>query len=164
MSDTIAISGFVATPPNPITAAGDLKITSFRVASNQRRFDRGRDRWVDGETNWYTVTTFRQLALNVAASVVKGDRVVVTGRLKVRDWEAGEKSGTNVEIEADAVGHDLTWGTTSFTRVRSTSAASSEAAETQPTGAADEFPSQADFEPSSFPDAAEEDSEVATPF
>jgi len=166
MSDTIAISGFVATPPNPVTAAGDLKITSFRIASNQRRFDRGRDRWVDGETNWYTVTTFRQLALNVAASVMKGDRVVVTGRLKVRDWEAGEKSGTNVEIEADAVGHDLTWGTTSFTRVRSTSAASSEAqaADAQPAGAADEFPSHADFEPSSFAEAAEEDSEVAAPF
>ena len=166
MTDTIAISGFVATPPNPVTAAGDLKITSFRIASNQRRFDRGRDRWVDGETNWYTVTTFRQLALNVAASVMKGDRVVVTGRLKVRDWEAGEKSGTNVEIEADAVGHDLTWGTTSFTRVRSTSAASSEAqaAEAQPAGAVDEFPSHADFEPSSFADATEEDSEVAAPF
>ena len=126
MSDTIAISGFVATPPNPVTAAGDLKITSFRIASNQRRFDRGRDRWVDGETNWYTVTAFRQLASNVANSVVKGDRVVVTGRLRIRDWENGEKSGTNVDVEADAVGHDLAWGTTSFTRVSSAPTAGAE--------------------------------------
>jgi len=155
MSDTIAISGFVATPPHIVTAAGDLKITSFRVASNQRRFDRGRDRWVDGETNWYTVTTFRQLASNVATSVVKGDRVVVTGRLRVREWEAGEKSGTNVEIEADSVGHDLTWGTTSFTRVRSTAAASAEA---QSANRAEEFPTEADLAPLVFADATDHDS------
>ena len=180
MSDTIAISGFVATPPNLITAAGDLKITSFRVASNQRRFDRGRDRWVDGETNWYTVTTFRQLASNVATSVMKGDRVVVTGRLRVREWEAGEKSGINVEIEADAVGHDLTWGTTSFTRVRSTSVMSAEAqsSDSQAAEPADEFPSQAElapagfsasgFAPAGFVDSAEDsessEAEVSAPF
>ena len=126
MTDTIAVSGVVATTPRPIGSSDDLKITSFRLASAQRRFDKSRDRWVDGETNWYTVTAFRQLASNVANSVVKGDRVVVTGRLRIRDWENGEKSGTNVDVEADAVGHDLAWGTTSFTRVSSTPTAGTE--------------------------------------
>jgi len=135
MSDTIAVSGIVATPPNPISTADGLRITSFRLASTQRRFDRGRDRWIDGETNWYTVTAFRQLAVNVNDSVVKGDKVVVTGRLRVREWQNGDKKGINVDIEADAVGHDLAWGTTSFTRVSHSSAAVE-----PPASESDEFP------------------------
>jgi len=43
--------------------------------------------------------------------------VVVSGRLKIRDWDNGERSGTNVEIEADSLGHDLMFGTTKFERV-----------------------------------------------
>ena len=51
--------------------------------------------------------------------------MIVTGRLRVRDWATDDKRGTNVEIDADAVGHDLSWGTTVFTR--STAAAVAEA-------------------------------------
>jgi single-strand DNA-binding protein len=141
MTDTIAVSGIVATSPNLISKTNDLKIVSFRLASTQRRFDRGRDRWIDGETNWYSVTAFRQLALNVDSSVVKGDKVIVTGRLRVRDWDNGEKKGTNVDIEATSIGHDLAWGTTTFTRV---SAAESE--EAFPREIDVEAPSVATFE------------------
>jgi single-strand DNA-binding protein len=136
MTDTIAVTGIVATQPNVISTGDDLKITSFRLASTQRRFDRGRDRWVDGDTNWYTVTTFRQLAVNVGTSVVKGDKVVVTGRLRIRDWESGDKKGINVDIEADSVGHDLAWGTTTFTRAHPASAPAE-----PPARESDEFPS-----------------------
>jgi single-strand DNA-binding protein len=97
-----------------------LPITSFRLASTQRRFDRSQEKWIDGETNWYTVTAFRQLALNSNASLDKGQRVIVTGRLKIREWENGEKSGTTIEIEAESIGHDLSWGTANFTRSVST--------------------------------------------
>jgi single-strand DNA-binding protein len=101
-----------------------LSITSFRLASTQRRFDRAQERWVDGETNWYTITTFRQLAINAAGCIAKGERVVVTGRLRVREWDNGEKQGLSVEVEADALGHDLMWGTSTFSRtVASASAA-----------------------------------------
>jgi single-strand DNA-binding protein len=86
------------------------------MASTHRRFDRTTKKWVDGETNWYTITAFRQLAINVAGSVSKGERVVVSGKLRVRDWDNGERAGTSVEIEAEAIGHDLTWGTSTFTR------------------------------------------------
>ena len=72
--------------------------------------------WVDGETNWFTITAFRQLALNVASSVSKGDRIIVSGKLRVRDWDNGERTGTSVEIEAETMGHDLVWGTTTFAR------------------------------------------------
>lgn len=134
MTDTLTVIGFVATPPSVKTVAGDLAITSFRIASNQRRFDRARGKFIDASTNWYTVTAFRQLAVNVGASVVKGDRVVVSGRLRVRDWEtADNKKGTSVEIEADAVGHDLAWGTTAFTRVFSAVTTSGEEHAADPT-------------------------------
>jgi single-strand DNA-binding protein len=98
-----------------VTADG-LPITSFRVASSNRRFDKAKGIWVDGETNWYTITAFKQLAINVAASINKGDRIFVQGVLRVRDWDNGERSGTSVEIEAEAMGHDLTWGNSIFTR------------------------------------------------
>jgi single-strand DNA-binding protein len=116
MTDTIFLTGIVATSPRHITTSEGLAITSFRLASSQRRFDRALEKWVDGDTNWFTVSAFRMLATHAAASILKGDRVVVTGRLRVRDWENTDRSGTNVEIEADALGHDLTWGTSVFTR------------------------------------------------
>lgn len=129
MTDTISITGLVATTPKQIVTATGLSITSFRFASTQRRFDRAEVKWVDGDTNWYTVATFRQLAVNVIASVQKGQRVIVTGRLRVRDWATDDKKGTNVEIDAEAIGHDLSWGTTVFTRSMAAAMAEAEAAE-----------------------------------
>ncbi|MER3388995.1 MAG: single-stranded DNA-binding protein [Microcella sp.] len=116
MTDTITLTGLVATNPRHIVTSEGLTITSFRLASNQRRFDRGQNAWIDGDTNWYTVTAFRQLGTHVASSLEKGHRVLVTGRVRIRDWETDEKSGTSVEIDAEAIGHDLTWGRATFTR------------------------------------------------
>lgn len=116
MTDTITLTGLVATTPRVVTTAEGLHITSFRLASTQRRFDRARQSWVDGDTNWYTVSMFRKLAANAAVSLQKGDRVIVAGRLRLRDWEAGERKGINIDIEADVVGHDLAWGTAVFAR------------------------------------------------
>lgn len=116
MSDIITITGFVGTEPRHSTSAEGLSITNFRLASTQRKYDRSQAKWVDGDTNWFTVSAFRQLAVNAAGSLHKGDRVFVSGRLKVRDWSAGDRAGTSVDIEADSIGHDLLWGTTSYTR------------------------------------------------
>jgi single-strand DNA-binding protein len=116
MPDTITITGLVATLPRHILTSEGLSITSFRLASTQRRFDRSQERWIDGETNWYTITSFRQLALNCSTSIEKGQRVLVTGRLRIREWDNGERVGTTIDIEADSIGHDLSWGTASFSR------------------------------------------------
>lgn len=116
MTDTITLTGLVATPPRTLTTSEGLSITSFRLASSQRRFDRATQQWIDAETNWYTISAFRQTARNAAESLVKNDRVLVTGRLRLRNWQAGEKSGLSVEVDVEAIGHDLTWGTSSFTR------------------------------------------------
>ncbi len=116
MVDTLTIAGTVATEPRHIVTSQGLSITSFRLASAQRKYDRNTNTWSDGETNWYTVTAFRQLAENVVASVKKGERVMVFGKLRIRGWQKDERSGLSVEIDADAVGHDLIWGTSVYTR------------------------------------------------
>lgn len=114
--ETLTVTGLVATTPRHLVTQDGLPITSFRLASSYRKFDPAQGKWVDGETNWYTITSFKQLAINTSGSVNKGDRIIVTGKLLVRDWDNGERSGTSVELEAESIGHDLTWGTSVFTR------------------------------------------------
>lgn len=121
MSDTLTVTGLIATTPRHITTSEGVEILSFRLASSQRRFDKTANRWVDASTNWYTVTAFRNLAVNAYASLNKGDRIVVVGRLRIRDWQNDERTGTNVEIEAETLGHDLFWCTAEAKRVVVTS-------------------------------------------
>lgn len=169
MPDTITLTGLVATTPRHLVTSEGLPITSFRLASSQRRFDRSQEKWVDGETNWYTITAFRQLAINAAASVKKGDRVIAVGRLKIRDWENGERSGTTIEIDADSLGHDLTWGSSAFIRSVATSAIAAPGDEKSDSFAPSEFPpaepsgstGEAVGEPST---ASSEQLEVPVPF
>ena len=117
MAETYTAVGLVATTPRNIVTPEGLSVTSFRLASGSRRFDKDSGAWTDGDTNWFTVVAFRQLADNANQSLAKGDRVWVSGRLKVRDWDNGERTGTTVEIEADCLGHDLLFGTSAFERV-----------------------------------------------
>ena len=116
MSELLSVAGLVATTPRHLVTQDGLPITSFRLAASNRRFDRVQNKWIDGETNWFTITSFRQLAVNSSTSVNKGDRILVSGKLRVRDWDNGERSGTSVEVEADSIGHDLSWGNAVFTR------------------------------------------------
>lgn len=124
MTDSITATGLVATELRDTTTSEGLRIVSFRLASSQRRFNKTENVWEYGPTNWFTVSTFRHLAENIAASIKKGDRVVVTGRLRIRTWEKDGKSGTVVEIDADAIGPDLMWGTAAFTRAVTSSSTS----------------------------------------
>jgi single-strand DNA-binding protein len=123
MSDITTLTGIVATVPKHFITTAGVAVTSFRLASGQRRFDRAKNAWVDADTNWYSVSTFRHLAFNVAQSVCKGEHIVVTGRLRVRDWTNEDRKGTSIEIEADALGHDLLWCTTSAVRSAPSAAA-----------------------------------------
>ena len=100
-----------------VTSTG-ASVASFRIASNSRRFDKSTNSWIDQEPSYLSITAWSQLAENVALSVHKGQGLVVTGKLKVRQWQDGDKSGTNVEIDATAIGHDLNRGTSEFTKVK----------------------------------------------
>lgn len=116
MRETTTVTGLVITTPRHLVTQDGLPITSFRLACAHRKFDSMQNKWVDGNTNWYTITAFRTLAINMAGSVNKGERIVVMGELLVREWDNGERAGTIVEIEAKAVGHDLNWCTSAYTR------------------------------------------------
>ena len=164
MSDTITLTGIVATPPKHIVTSEQLQITSFRLASTQRKFDRTEQKWVDADTNWYTVTAFRSLAANAIGSILKGQRVIVTGRMRIRDWATDEKTGTTIEVDADSLGHDLTFGTSVFTRTPA--AAAPDTAETA--AAAEPIPDVPDAPEPALDDLAEQrakhPSELPVPF
>lgn len=116
MNEQITIVGNVsAEPVARRTTSGDA-VAGLRVGVTPRRWDRGTSSWVDGDTNWYAVSAFRGLAENVLASVHKGDRVIVSGRFSLRAWDSGTARGTEAEINAEAIGHDLLFARTTATR------------------------------------------------
>ncbi|TDN46243.1 single-stranded DNA-binding protein [Curtobacterium flaccumfaciens] len=117
MNDTITVCGIIATEPRHLVTDTGIAITSMRLASPSRRWDRATSTWTNGATNWYSVTAFRTLAANVYKSVKKGDRIVVTGRVRIRTWERDGRGGTSVEIDAEGLGHDLAWGISNWIRV-----------------------------------------------
>ncbi|SEA86948.1 single-stranded DNA-binding protein [Leifsonia sp. 21MFCrub1.1] len=149
MSDTVAVRGFVATKPRHVVTEGGLPITSFRLVTTHRRYNREASSWEDGESNWYTVSAFRRLALGAAASVAKGDPVLVAGRLCLREWTGG-KQGMTVEIEAESIGHDLTWGRSRFTRA----AGADPASDAEAPARADPSPPPPEGPPEGIPAAA----------
>lgn len=164
MTDTMTLSGFVATTPRHLITAEGLSVTSFRLASNLRRFDRSKNSWVDAGTNWYSVSTYRQLASNVVGSIRKGDRVLVTGRLRISEWGDGDKRGVNIDLDAEALGHDLRWGTASFTRtIRSEPVETGNASDSVSPGDASDSAAPGDDAESSDVDA-DKQLDDATPF
>lgn len=125
MTELLTVVGRVATDPVRGQTRGGTAVTNFRLASTHRRLDPVTQTWVDGETNWFSVAAFRQLGEHAKASLRCGDSVIVTGRLKIRNWESNGKNGTSVDIDADAIGHDLRWGTTAYLRAPRSSTAES---------------------------------------
>lgn len=115
MNETlVTMIGNVASAVNYGQTAAGVPTANFRLAATERRYDRARGEWVDGETNWVSVTAWRWLATNVVSSLSKGDPVVVCGRLRIREWEDDGKRRSVVDIDARAVGHDLGRGTSAF--------------------------------------------------
>ncbi|MER5458788.1 single-stranded DNA-binding protein [Micromonospora sp. NPDC002389] len=119
MFDTyVTVVGNVLTAPEwRRTTQSNTLVANFKVASTARRLDRDSGRWVDGNSLRVRVNCWRKLAEGVASSVMVGDPVVVCGRLYTRDWtdDAGNHR-TLYELEAVAVGHDLSRGRGRFLR------------------------------------------------
>jgi single-strand DNA-binding protein len=119
MNDIITtVIGNAVTDVSLRTTSTGASVASFRIASNSRRFDKATNTWIEQDPSYLSITSWSQLAENVALSVHKGQALVVTGKLRVKQWQDSEKSGTNVEIDATAIGHDLNRGTSEFTKVK----------------------------------------------
>lgn len=127
---------------------------NFRVASHARRFDRESGRWVNGNEFRVRVVCWRRLAEGVASSIAVGDPVIVTGRLYTRDWTDSEgRPRTTFELEAVAVGHDLSRGRSHFARVKSFATAALAGSEADETVRGEQAPLVAEDEiPVSFGD------------
>ncbi|UQA95358.1 single-stranded DNA-binding protein [Streptomyces halobius] len=122
MNDTmVTLVGNAATAVEHRQTTAGVPVARFRMAATSRRFDRTRECWTDAETSFYTVRSWRALADNVAASVAVGEPLVVHGRLRVREGEQSPERGGQrwfaAEVDAVAIGHDLSRGTAAFRRV-----------------------------------------------
>ncbi|GLX52448.1 single-stranded DNA-binding protein 1 [Streptomyces hygroscopicus subsp. hygroscopicus] len=117
MNETVVcVVGNVATAPvyRELAAGPSLR---FRLAATARYWDREKSAWTDGHTNFFTVWANRQLAANAMASLEVGQPLVVQGRLKVRtDGRDGQQQWASADIDATAIGHDLSRGTAVFRR------------------------------------------------
>ncbi|CAM3959393.1 single-stranded DNA-binding protein [Smaragdicoccus niigatensis] len=105
------IGNLTADPELRFTPAG-AAVANFTVAATPRNFDRNSNEWKDGEALFMRCNVWREAAENVAESLTRGSRVIVTGRLKQRSYETreGEKR-TVVELEVDEVGPSLKYAT-----------------------------------------------------
>jgi len=138
MTEYITVRGVVGTDVEAKLTNGGTQAANFRLASSERRLEK--DQWVDKSTNWYRVEAYRYLAQNIAHSLKKGDRVIVTGKLRLRQWvrEDGHQV-TSPEIDAESIGHDLKWGTARYVRNVSRDAGSNGGTADRPGPAAEQF-------------------------
>lgn len=117
MSDAnITVVGNLTRDPELRFTGGGMATTRLGLAVNYRRRNQQTQEW-DESTSFLSVVAFRDLAENAAESLTKGSRVLVTGRLEVREYETkeGEKR-QSVEIIADEIGPSLRWATASVSR------------------------------------------------
>lgn len=114
---TITVIGNLTGDPELRFTPSGAAVANFTVASTPRNFDRQTQEWKDGDTLFMRCNAWRQLAENVAESLTRGSRVVVTGRVGQRNWE--DKEGgkrTSIELTVDEVGPSLRYATAKVTR------------------------------------------------
>lgn len=112
--NTITVVGRIGQEPELRTTAKGQEVLNFSVATNERR--RAVDgTWSDGPTSWFRIAAWGTLARNAQLSFHRGQRVVVHGVLRVTEFQSqtGGRS-QSAELRATALGHDLTWGTSTF--------------------------------------------------
>ena len=112
MSEHIVVTGNITSVPERMRGGGDDAMVRFGLAATERRKEDGR--WQDGHTSFYSVVAYRHLAVNALDCLEKGQRVIVVGSLRIKKWEAGERSGINADITASAIGPDLQFGVATF--------------------------------------------------
>ena len=105
---TITVIGNLTNDPELRFTPSGSAVANFTIASTPRTFDRQSNEWKDGETLFLRAAVWREAAENVAESLTKGMRVIVSGRLKSRSYETkeGEKR-TVIELEVDEIGPSL---------------------------------------------------------
>jgi len=114
----ITVVGNLTGDPELRFISSGAAVVNFTVASTPRTFDRQANEWKDGETLFMRCSLWREAAENVAESLTKGTRVIVTGRLVSRSWEANGEKRTVTEMQVDEVGPSLRYATAKVTRTQ----------------------------------------------
>jgi single-strand DNA-binding protein len=115
----VTVVGNLTNDPELRFTPSGAAVASFTVASSSRYLDKATNEWKDSEPVYLRCSVWRQYAENVAESLTKGTRVIVTGKLKQRSYETreGEKR-TVMEVEVDDVGPALRYATAKVNRVQ----------------------------------------------
>ena len=116
---TITVIGNLTNDPELRFTPAGAAVANFTVASTPRTFDKNSNEWKDGETLFLRASVWREAAENVAESLTKGMRVIVSGRLKSRSYETkeGEKR-TVIELEVDEIGPSLRYANAKVNRTQ----------------------------------------------
>lgn len=122
---TITIIGNLTDDPELRYTPNGAAVANFTVASTPRFLDKATNEWKDGEALFLRCSIWRQAAENVAESLTRGARVIVSGRLKQRSYETkeGEKR-TVYEVECDEIGPSLKYATAKVNKVQRSGAGS----------------------------------------
>ncbi len=116
---TVTVIGNLTNDPELRFTPSGAAVASFTVASSSRVLDKTTNEWKDGDTVFMRCSVWRQYAENVAESLTKGTRVIVSGRLKQRSYEPREcEKRTVIELEVDDVGPALRFATAKVNRVQ----------------------------------------------
>ena len=114
----ITVVGNIVVDPELRNTNSGIPFVNLRVAATPRTFNRNTSTWEDGETVWISCTAWRDLADNVARSLTKGTRVIVTGKLKpatAYQAQTGE-ARASIELEIEEIGPSLRYATAQVTR------------------------------------------------
>lgn len=114
----ITIIGNLTNDPELRFTPSGAAVANFTVASTPRAFDRQSNEWKDGETLFMRCSVWRDAAENVAESLTRGTRVIVTGRLKSRSYEKDGEKRTVIELDVDEVGPSLRYATAKVNRTQ----------------------------------------------
>lgn len=113
----LTVVGNLTSDPELRFTPSGAGVANFTVASTPRTFDKNTQEWKDGDALFLRCSIWRQAAENVAESLVKGARVIVSGRLKQRSYEKDGEKRTVYELEADEVGPSLKYATAKVAKV-----------------------------------------------
>ena len=115
----ITLVGNLTSDPELRFTPSGAPVASFTVAQTPRTFDKNRNEYVDGDAIFMQCSVWKDQAEHVAETLVKGMRIIVTGRLKSRSYEARDGSRRTVlEVEVDEVGPSLRYATATVTRTQ----------------------------------------------
>ena len=113
----ITVVGNLTADPELRYVSSGIPVASFTVAATPRTMNKQTQEWEDGETMFLRCSAWRDMGENVAGSLQKGQRVLVTGRLQVRSYEHDGQQRTSLELQVDEIGPSLRYATAQVQKV-----------------------------------------------